>query len=80
MTNSLACRFFLGLAEGGLIPGIVMWVSTWYKRSEMQLRLAWIFSFISLAGAFAGCEHFYLRRLFPHLMQCPLHSTGRVSR
>ncbi|KAK9896849.1 MFS general substrate transporter [Cystobasidium minutum MCA 4210] len=50
----LAARFFLGAAEGGLIPGIIMWVSGWYKRSEMQLRLAWIFSFISLAGAFAG--------------------------
>lgn len=52
----LAARFCLGLAEGGLIPGVVMWVSIWYKRSEIQLRLAWIFSFISMAGAFAGCK------------------------
>ncbi|KAI0084421.1 major facilitator superfamily domain-containing protein [Irpex rosettiformis] len=50
----LACRFFLGALEGGLFPGIVLYMSTFYKRHEMQLRFSMMFSATSLAGAFSG--------------------------
>lgn len=55
--HRLAARFFLGLTEGGLIPGIVIYSSTWYRRRDYQLRAAWIFSFSAVAGAFAGRKH-----------------------
>lgn len=50
----LASRFFLGLAEGGLFPGVVFYLSMWYKRNEQHYRVALFFSAASLAGAFGG--------------------------
>ncbi|KIW29614.1 uncharacterized protein PV07_05417 [Cladophialophora immunda] len=47
-------RFFLGVAESGLFPGIVFYLSMWYKRNERQFRVALFFSAASLAGAFGG--------------------------
>ena len=47
-------RFFLGLTEGGLFPGVVFYFSMWYKRHERQYRIALFFSAASLAGAFGG--------------------------
>lgn len=39
-----ATRFFLGLAEGALFPGVTFFMSCWYKRSEFGLRAAIFFS------------------------------------
>ncbi|KAG8703948.1 hypothetical protein FRC08_002539 [Ceratobasidium sp. 394] len=50
----IATRFFLGLCEGGLLPGIVLYMSAFYRRDQLQLRLALLFSATSLAGAFSG--------------------------
>ncbi|RWA11738.1 hypothetical protein EKO27_g3394 [Xylaria grammica] len=44
----LATRFFLGLFEAGMFPGM------WYKRHEAQKRYSLFFSSTSLAGAFGG--------------------------
>ncbi|GES64676.1 MFS transporter [Aspergillus terreus] len=50
----VACRFFLGLFEGGLFPGIVLYLSGFYRRHELQVRIALFFSAASLSGAFSG--------------------------
>ncbi|KAI8282599.1 putative transporter [Colletotrichum sp. SAR 10_98] len=47
MTNRatfFACRFFIGLAMGGYIPDAMLYLSYFYKNSEMPMRLAifWI--------------------------------------
>lgn len=34
----MAARFFLGLAEAGLYPGVNYLLSCWYKRSEFGVR------------------------------------------
>lgn len=34
----IAVRFFLGMCEGGLLPGMVLYLSSIYKRNELQLR------------------------------------------
>ncbi|KAI9658303.1 MAG: hypothetical protein M1821_002436 [Bathelium mastoideum] len=47
-------RFFLGATEGGLFPGVVYYLSMWYKRNERQFRVSLFFSAASLAGAFGG--------------------------
>lgn len=36
----LACRFFLGCAESSFLPGSLYYLSRWYTRKEMQLRVA----------------------------------------
>jgi len=50
----LACRWFLGLAEAGLFPGVNYYLSCWYKRSELGMRAAVFFSAAALAGSFGG--------------------------
>jgi MFS family permease len=50
----LAARFFLGVTESGLFPGVVFYLSMWYKRTESHYRVALFFSAASLAGAFGG--------------------------
>ncbi|KAJ7611771.1 major facilitator superfamily domain-containing protein [Roridomyces roridus] len=50
----LACRFFLGLLEGGVFPGIVLYLSFFYPRMRLQTRVAGFFSTASLSGAFGG--------------------------
>lgn len=49
-----AVRFFLGVAEAGLFPGIVFYLSMWYQRNERQYRIALFFSAAALAGSFGG--------------------------
>jgi MFS family permease len=50
----LVARFFLGVTESGLFPGVVFYLSMWYKRTESHYRVALFFSAASLAGAFGG--------------------------
>jgi MFS family permease len=47
-----AARFFLGVAEAGLFPGVNYYLSCWYKRSEFGIRAAIFFSAAALAGTF----------------------------
>lgn len=49
-----AARFILGVTESGLFPGVVFYLSMWYKRNEQHYRVALFFSAASLAGAFGG--------------------------
>jgi MFS family permease len=35
----MCVRIFLGMAEGGLLPGIAYYLSSWYKRDELALRI-----------------------------------------
>lgn len=50
----MAVRFFLGLAEAGLFPGIGYFLSCWYRRDEFGIRMAIFFSGAALAGSFGG--------------------------
>ncbi|KAF9459787.1 major facilitator superfamily domain-containing protein [Collybia nuda] len=50
----LACRFFLGLLEGGVFPGLVLYLSFFYPRQQLQWRISLFFSTASISGAFSG--------------------------
>ncbi|KAJ3577114.1 hypothetical protein NPX13_g3453 [Xylaria arbuscula] len=50
----LASRWFLGLTEAGLFPGVNYYLSCWYKRSEFGIRAAVFFSAAALSGSFGG--------------------------
>ena len=50
----LVSRLFLGATESGLFPGVMFYLSMWYKREERHFRIALFFSAASLAGAFGG--------------------------
>ncbi|KAF5332971.1 hypothetical protein D9757_015228 [Collybiopsis confluens] len=47
-------RAFLGLLEGPMFPGIVLYLSSFYTRDELAVRVAIFFSSASLSGAFSG--------------------------
>ncbi|KAK4183648.1 putative high-affinity nicotinic acid transporter [Podospora australis] len=50
----MAVRSALGIAEGGLFPGITYYITMWYRRHECGFRMAIFFSAATAAGAFGG--------------------------
>jgi MFS family permease len=63
LAGFFVARFFLGVTESGLFPGVVYYFSMWYKRRERQFRISLFFSAAALAGSFGGilayvsCRH-----------------------
>lgn len=47
-------RFLLGVVEAGLFPGLVYYLTFWYRTSERSIRVALILASATLAGAFSG--------------------------
>lgn len=54
----MAVRWLLGMAEAGLFPGLVYYLTFWYKHNERSLRVALILASATLAGAFGGAIAF----------------------
>lgn len=50
----VAVRAVLGLTEGGLLPGMILYLSGLYTRGEMALRIGIFYTATSLSGAFGG--------------------------
>ncbi|KZT22298.1 MFS transporter [Neolentinus lepideus HHB14362 ss-1] len=49
-----AVRVILGFCEGGLLPGMILYLSMIYRRHELQLRVGIFYASASLSGAFGG--------------------------
>ena len=47
-------RFLLGVFEAGLFPGLVYYLTFWYRTNERSVRVAAILASATLAGAFGG--------------------------
>lgn len=56
-------RWFLGMFEAGLFPGINYLLTTWYTRKEQNVRIAIFFAGATLAGAFGGILAFGIRHM-----------------
>jgi sugar phosphate permease len=50
----IVVRILLGIFEGGLYPGSLLFLSTLYTREELALRVGIFYSAASLSGAFGG--------------------------
>ncbi|KAF8706129.1 Adenylosuccinate synthetase, partial [Rhizoctonia solani] len=50
----MVVRALLGLWEGGMMPGVTFYLSTYYKRHELVFRIGIFVSASSLSGAFGG--------------------------
>ncbi|KDN69142.1 putative major facilitator superfamily transporter [Colletotrichum sublineola] len=50
----VAVRAVLGMTEGGLLPGMVLYLSGLYTRGELALRIGIFYTAASLSGAFGG--------------------------
>ncbi|KAF8472823.1 major facilitator superfamily domain-containing protein [Kalaharituber pfeilii] len=53
-SGMMAARWFLGLTEAGLFPGVNYYLSCWYKRREFGIRAAVFFSAAAVSGSFGG--------------------------
>ncbi|KAF2713769.1 MFS general substrate transporter [Pleomassaria siparia CBS 279.74] len=47
-------RIFVGIVESGFAPGILLIISSWYRREEQSKRFAVYMSAAILSGAFGG--------------------------
>jgi MFS family permease len=54
ISGELASRVFIGAFEGLFGTGIVYYMSLWYHRTEMGVRVFWFLGPTSIAGAFGG--------------------------
>ncbi|CAG8673081.1 14711_t:CDS:2 [Gigaspora margarita] len=50
----MIARFFLGFFEAGLIPGMIYYITIWYKRSEQNSRVSAVLWGPTFAGALSG--------------------------
>ncbi|KAL9087867.1 MAG: hypothetical protein Q9165_006429 [Trypethelium subeluteriae] len=50
----LVCRVFLGAFEGLFGTGILYYLSLWYHRTELGLKVFWYLGPTAVAGAFGG--------------------------
>ncbi|KAH7346000.1 high-affinity nicotinic acid transporter-like protein [Pyrenochaeta sp. MPI-SDFR-AT-0127] len=50
----IACRLVLGAVEGGLFPGMAIYLTFFYTKRELALRIGYLFVSAALAGAFGG--------------------------
>lgn len=50
----VAVRFFLGLCEGGLLGGIIIYLAMFYQRHELLARIGLFYCAAPLSGAFGG--------------------------
>ncbi|KAL5121128.1 hypothetical protein ACEQ8H_000979 [Pleosporales sp. CAS-2024a] len=50
----IACRLLLGAVEGGLFPGMAVYLTFFYTKRELALRIGYLFVSAALAGAFGG--------------------------
>ncbi|CAE6420941.1 unnamed protein product [Rhizoctonia solani] len=50
----MVVRTMLGICEGGMMPGLAFYLSTYYKRDELVLRIGIFCSASTLSGAFGG--------------------------
>ena len=50
----LACRLILGAVEAGLFPGLNVYLTFFYSKHELALRVGYLFVSAAVAGAIGG--------------------------
>jgi MFS family permease len=50
----IACRLLLGLFEGGILGGVIVYLAMFYRRHDMMLRNGLFYCAAPLSGAFGG--------------------------
>lgn len=63
-TSFLALRFFIGALQGGFIPDVVLWLSYFFTKQELPLRLAifWLSNYlVKIIGPFLALGLLRLR-------------------
>jgi len=53
-SSFVALRALLGAAEGGLLPGMMLYMSYFYRRTELAFRVGLFYVGVTVAGGFGG--------------------------
>ncbi|ETN41509.1 uncharacterized protein HMPREF1541_03445 [Cyphellophora europaea CBS 101466] len=53
-TGIVICRFVLGLVEAPFFPGVLFYLSKWYTKEELNLRMSIFYSGSLVSGAFGN--------------------------
>ncbi|KAE8258089.1 hypothetical protein A4X13_0g1913 [Tilletia indica] len=56
-------RVFLGLCEGGVLPGMTLYLSLLYPRYELQQRIGIFYAAAALSGSFGGLLAYLIHKL-----------------
>ncbi|KAJ3094462.1 hypothetical protein HDU96_001664 [Phlyctochytrium bullatum] len=56
----MACRAMLGVFEAGFFPGVLFFLSFWYRKKELAFRYGLFFAASTMAGAFSGLIAYFL--------------------
>ncbi|KAG1734933.1 MFS general substrate transporter [Suillus paluster] len=59
----VAVRACLGIAEAGLFPGVIYYLTFWYPRHMLQYRIGMFFGAATSAGAFSGLLAFAINHM-----------------
>ncbi|KAL1930106.1 hypothetical protein VTP01DRAFT_1260 [Rhizomucor pusillus] len=65
-TQLLLLRFFLGVFEAGFFPGVIFFLTLFYKKNEMATRIALFWGSTVAAHAYAGVLAYGILRLRGH--------------
>jgi len=60
-------RWFLGMAESGFYPGVIFYLTTFYKRRELASRLSLYYAASQIAAAFTGLLAFGVFQIHGHI-------------
>ncbi|CAN6629880.1 high-affinity nicotinic acid transporter [Trichomonascus vanleenenianus] len=63
----MTVRFLLGAFESAFFPGIIFYLSTFYRRAELARRLAVFYASANIANAFSGLLAFGFFQVEGHL-------------
>ncbi len=50
----IACRVIMGALEGGLFPGLTIYLTMFYTKRELALRIGYLFVSAAIAGSMGG--------------------------
>ncbi|KAK6458391.1 putative allantoate permease [Scheffersomyces xylosifermentans] len=62
----LATRALIGMLEGGFIADLVLWLSYFYKSTELPIRLSWFWTTLSIVDIGTSLAAFGILRLRGH--------------
>ncbi|KAM5543419.1 hypothetical protein V8D89_002670 [Ganoderma adspersum] len=59
----MTARVFLGTVESGLLPGLTYYLCAWYPKFAQAKRIGFMYSGVSLAGAFGGLLAYAIEKM-----------------
>ncbi|GME85906.1 unnamed protein product [Ambrosiozyma monospora] len=68
-SSFMAARWFLGMCEAAFFPGIIYYLSTFYRRNELARRLGLFYAASNIANAFSGLLSYGVFQINTHRLK-----------